>query len=401
LQTFPHTPPRVALFPDTFNEANGVGTLSRQLSQFAKARDVPFLVVHGGRRTLLTRDGSLETLELKRGRASFPVDKGLRCDPLLTRHKQLVTDRLLAFKPDLVHITGPGDLGFLGLWVAHTLQVPLVASWHTNLHEYLSSRLDRKFNLLPQKLRTAISCAVEKQTLRGLLRFYRTARFVLAPNETLVDLLRAGVGKPAFLMPHGVDLTSYLPAPHDRTGDHPFCIGYVGRLTAEKNVRFFAELENKLRAAGERNYQFLIVGDGTQRKWLQKHLQNAEIPGVLWGEDLTAAYGRMDAFVFPSRTDTFGLVILEAMACGIPVILWKETGERVGIEDGVSGFNSADFLASLERLIHNPALRAAMGRAARTVAIGHSWDSVFEHLYVTYAKGLSVAAKGRAFASRA
>ena len=329
-------------------------------------------------------------MELKRGIAAFPLDKSLYCDPLLTRHKTFVVEHLLAFKPDVVHITGPGDLGFLGLWVAHILGVPLVASWHTNLHEYLSRRLDRALNLLPRKLRDHTSGAVETQTLRGLLRFYRTARFVLAPNQTLVDLLHRRTGKPAFLMQHGVDPSEYYPSPRIENGDRPFCIGYVGRLTTEKNVRLFPELERQLTAAGERNYKFLIVGEGGQQKWLQKHLQKAEIPGVLRGKELAAAYSRMDAFVFPSRTDTFGLVILEAMASGVPVLLAPEVGKRAGVEDGISGFLSEDFAAGVQRLMHNPPLRLAMSRAARNFAHSNSWHQVFEQLYRTYAEGLAI-----------
>jgi glycosyltransferase involved in cell wall biosynthesis len=333
---------------------------------------------------------------LKRGFAAFPLDKGLYCDPFLTRHKQLVADHLLDFKPDLVQITGPGDLGFLGLWVAHILRVPLVASWHTNLHEYLSRRLDRVLHLLPHKLRHGASRAIEKHSLRGLLRFYQTAHFVLAPNKTMVDLLHTRTGRPAFLMPHGVDVAQYRPAPPGSHVNRPFCIGYVGRLTTEKNVRLLLEIERKLIAAGERNYKFLIVGDGGQQNWLRKHLQNAELTGVRRGKELAAAYLRMDAFVFPSRTDTFGLVILEAMACGIPVILAPETGKRVGIEDGVSGFLSDDFAVSLERLMHDHPLRLAMSCAARQFADGNSWQLVFEQLYGTYARGLTIEDRRRA-----
>jgi phosphatidylinositol alpha 1,6-mannosyltransferase len=396
LETSLNSPPRVALFTDTFHEANGVATLSRHLAGFARARGLPFLVVHGGRQNSLTRDGSLETLELKRGAATFPLDKSLYCDPLLTRHKQFVIDHLLTFKPDLVHITGPGDLGFLGLWVAHILRVPLAASWHTNLHEYLSRRLDRVLHLVPEKLRDRASSAVERQSLRGLLRFYRTARFVLAPNKTLVDLLHTKTGRPAFLMAHGVDLTGYCPVPHDSNGNRPFCIGYVGRLTTEKNVRLFVDLERKLLAAGEQNYKFLIVGEGGQQKWLRKHLRSAEIPGVLRGKELASAYSHMDAFVFPSRTDTFGLVTLEAMACGVPVILAPETGEHIGIEDGVSGFLSEDFAASLRHLMHDHPLRLAMSGAARELANRKSWHLVFEQLYRTYAEGLTIEDRERA-----
>ena len=390
METFRDATLRVALFADTFHEANGVGTLSRHLAEFAQSRDLPFLVVRGGKETKFTQNGSLAILELKRSAASFPVEKGLTCDPLVARHKKLVMEHLAAFKADLVHITAPGDMGFLGLLVAHILRIPLVASWHTNLHEYLSRRLHRVLNLMPQKVRNAASREVEQQTLRGLLRFYQTAQFTLAPNQTMVDLLHARTGRPAFLMPHGVDLTEYQPLPTAMNGDHPFCIGYVGRLTTEKNVRFFPELDRRLLAAGERNYKFLIIGEGGQQRWLKKHLQNAEMPGVLRDGDLAAAYRRMDAFVFPSRTDTFGLVILEAMASGVPVIVAPETGLRVGIQNGVSGLLSDDFAVDVQRLMHNAPLRLAMACAARKCAASNSWDTVFEQVYRIYAAGLTV-----------
>ncbi len=388
-------PLRVALFTDTFFEANGVATLSRHLADFARDNGFPFLVVRGGRETSLTRNGCVETLELKRGAASFPVDKSLYCDPLLMRYKQFVVDQLAAFKPDLVHITGPGDLGFLGLSVSHILRIPLVASWHTNLHEYLSRRLDRVLRFLPKNVRDRASGFVERESLRGLLRFYRTARFTLAPNEMLVNLLESRNNRPAFLMPHGVDLSQYAPAKAAESR-RPFCIGYVGRLTTEKNIRFLVDLDRKLAAAGETNYRFLIVGEGGQQSWLKKNLPTAEIPGVLRGKDLSEAYTQMDAFVFPSLTDTFGLVILEAMASGVPVILSPETGRRVGIEDGISGFLSCDFTVSLKRLMHNHELRCEMGKAARKFANTQSWNGVFESLYQTYSKGLTISDNRRA-----
>ncbi len=383
--------PRVAFFADTFFEANGVGTLSRQLAAFAQSRDFPFMVLRGSNRTNFAQTGSLEMLELKRSYASFPVDKTLYFDPLLMRHKDLVLEHIRRFKPDLIHITGPGDVGFLGVWVAHTLGLPSVASWHTNVHEYLSRRLHRVLNLMPQKLSNRMTTLVEQQTLRGLLRFYRTARFTMAPNQTMVDLLYQRTGRPSHLMLHGVDLASYHPetAPECRR-DRPFCIGYVGRLTTEKNVQALVEIEQRLLAAGEKDFRFLIVGEGGQQKWLRHHLQHVEMPGVLRGADLAAAYRRMDVLVFPSLTDTFGLVLLEAMASGVPVVLSPETGKRVGVEDGVSGLLTDDLAGSVKCLIHDPCLRQAMGTGARRFAETQSWDSVFDHLYQTYAEALSV-----------
>lgn len=386
----PDSPLRVALFTDSFHEANGVATFSRHFAQFAEAHNFAFLVIRGGTQTILSRGGSLSTLELKRGFASFPLDKTLYCDPFITRHKQTVLDLLREFKPDLIHVTGPGDLGFLGLWVSHILSIPRVASWHTNLHEYLSRRLSRLMGFTPRRWRDSAARAIEEQSLGALLRFYRGFRFILAPNQTMVDLLHARTGRLAFLMAHGVDLETYTPASVNKT-NRPFCIGYVGRLTTEKNVRYLAALEEKLLLAGEQNFRLLIVGEGGQQNWLRKNLTKAELTGVLRGKELVAAYLSMDVLVFPSRTDTFGLVTLEAMACGVPVITTPAAGIRVGIEDGVSGFLSDDFATPVLRLMHDGLLRRHMSEAARELAERNGWQHVFEKLYCTYAEGLAAA----------
>jgi glycosyltransferase involved in cell wall biosynthesis len=169
----------------------------------------------------------------------------------------------------------------------------------------------------------------------------------------------------------------------------------VGRLTLEKNVRFFAQLERDLIAAGERDFQFLLVGEGGQRDWLKRHVKHAVLPGILRGRDLAAAYVKMDAFVFPSRTDTFGLVLLEAMASGVPVIVSPETGARVEIEHGSSGFLTEDFSESVLELMRNSPKRTAMSLAARRFASSKSWCGVFEHLYQTYEAGLKTEGSGR------
>jgi glycosyltransferase involved in cell wall biosynthesis len=169
----------------------------------------------------------------------------------------------------------------------------------------------------------------------------------------------------------------------------------VGRLTLEKNVRFFAQLERALIAAGERDFQFLLVGEGGQLDWLKRHVKHAVLPGVLRGRELAAAYAGMDAFVFPSRTDTFGLVLLEAMASGLPVIVSPETGARVEIEDGAAGFLTDNFSESVLELIRNGPKRAAMSLAARRFASSKSWCGVFENLYQTYEAGLEAGGSRR------
>jgi len=385
------TPPvRVALFTDCFSEANGVATLSREFAAFARRRQLPFLCVHSGLQTRVAQAQSLTTLELKRCLAAFPLDHDLSCDPLLSRYKNWVTARLRPFKADLVHITAPGDIGILGLWVAHSLRLPLVASWHTNLHEYASRRLNKLFSFLPRTWRKQVCNTAEEQSLRACVRFYGLARFLLAPSESTVHLLQERTGKPAYLMAHGVDSELFSPRRRRRRSG-PFCIGYVGRLAPEKNVRLFVDLERSLLSAGQRNFRFMMVGEGNERDWLRKNLRLGETTGILRSEALAEAFADMDVFVFPSQTDTFGLVLLEAMASGVPVVVSPRTGARVGVRDGVTGFQAEDlnsFTSSVLRLMNSEGLQQRMSSAARLFAASRAWDGAFEQLYRTYQFGL-------------
>ncbi len=383
---------RVALFTDSFAEANGVATVSREFAAHSARRQTPFFCAHGGPCTRLIHDEFQTTLQLKRGFAAFRLDHDLYCDPLLSRYRNLVLNALRPFQPDLVQITGPGDMGIMGLWMAHLLQVPLVASWHTNLHEYAARRLEKSVAYLPGAWRQKFSSLTERQSLRACMWFYHYGRFTLAPNQDMVNLLEERTGRPSFLMPHGVDTEVYSPCRRKRRGG-PFCIGYVGRLTPEKNVKSIAGLEQALIAGGQRDFRLSLVGEGSDKDWLRKHLQFGEFPGVLRGEALAAAFADMDVFVFPSRTDTFGLVLLEAMASGVPVVVSRETGARVGIRDGITGFHVDDLLGmtrSVIRLMEDESLQSDMSLAARAFSRAKSWDGVFDQVYRTYEAGLEM-----------
>jgi phosphatidylinositol alpha 1,6-mannosyltransferase len=381
---------RVALFTDSFDEANGVATFCQQFAAFAWEQEIPFLCVRSGARTQATCDRSLTTLELKRSLAAFPIDYEFRCDPFLSCYKTWVTDQLRLFRPDLVHITGPGDFGILGFWAAHSLGIPLVASWHTNLHEYAGRRLDKLFSGLPSAWRKRVVRLGEELSLDALVRFYRLPRFTLAPEQSMIRLLRDRTHRPAYFLPHGVDLDFYSPTRRNPQTDS-FRIGYVGRLTPEKSVRLFAELEHRLLAAGQWDFRLVLIGEGSEKEWLRKNLQSAELPGILRGEVLAEAFANMDVFVFPSRTDTFGLVLLEAMASGVPVVVSHEAGVRVGVEHGLTGFVAQDtggFAESVLRLMDSAALRREMSCAARRFACSKAWSAVFQQIYRTYDIGL-------------
>lgn len=379
---------RVALFTDSFHETNGLGTLCRQYVTFAQERDLPLLCVCGGPATRVTRTGGVERLQLRRGVCAFHVDADVLYDPLFFRHVGVAVERLRAFRPDLVHITGPGDVSLVGVCAASLLGVPTVATWHTNFHEYAQRRVEAWTGVLPRVLRNAAASAAGAVTLRTVLSFYRTCHFLAAPNQSMADALAERTKRPTFLMAHGVDTSRFVPGTENR-GDRPFTIGYVGRLSPEKNVRALVEVERQLLARGESGFRFSVVGDGSEREWLRRHMRTAEFPGLLHGPALAAAFAGMDAFVFPSLTDTFGLVILEAMSAGVPVIVSPATGARAGVVDGVDGFYSDDFAASLQRLMHDSDTRVAMGKAARAHACARSWPGVFDDLYRIYHEGLA------------
>jgi len=141
--------PRVALFCETFHEVNGVALTARQLVDFAKRRARPFLAVLGGPRVAQFTEGSVTHLELPRCWASFGIERDLRYDLFMWRHLGVVHRALTRFRPDVIHVTSPGEFGQIGAYLAHTLRVPLVASWHTNLHQFAARRLQKLLTFLP------------------------------------------------------------------------------------------------------------------------------------------------------------------------------------------------------------------------------------------------------------
>jgi glycosyltransferase involved in cell wall biosynthesis len=380
--------PRVAYFPDSFHEINGVAHTSRHFEAFARRRNLPFLCVRAGDRTqALTEDGTVWTLELPRGFLSFALEKDLRYDPAFLRHIPLIDEVLERFKPDLIHITGPSEVGMLGAGLAHHLGVPLAASWHTNVHEYLARRSGWFLNFLPERQSAAAGQKIEDLTMAAAAKFYSVAQVLFAPNPELCALLERTTGRPCHLMPRGVDAQLFHPDTRQRDPeDHEFVLGFVGRLSVEKNIALLVQVQEELEKAGHTNFRFLIVGHGGEADWLRERLPRAEFPGVLRGEELAAAYASMDLFVFPSHTDTFGNVVLEALASGVPAIVTSDGGPCTIIREGETGRIVPDegFAAAVAEVLADPEKHADLRKAARAYALTASWDSVFEGVYAGY-----------------
>jgi phosphatidylinositol alpha 1,6-mannosyltransferase len=388
--------PRVAYFPDSFHEVNGVAHTSRNFVAYAERHGLPFLCVRAGVRTqTFEQVGELRTLELRRSRGSVRMEKDLQFDTLFWRHGGAIRLALERFRPDVIHITGPSELGMFGAYFAWEMGVPLAASWHTNLHEYAARRMGWLTGRMSESRGNAIEDGVEAGALWTTSQFYKLAKVLFAPNDELCRMLEKTTGRPCFLMQRGVDTEWFSPAHRTReVSDPTVVLGYVGRLSVEKNVALLTRVERELEAMGVWGVRFLIVGHGSEEAVLRRVLKEAVFAGVLRGTALAQAYANMDVLVFPSHTDTFGNVVLEALASGVPAVVTPDGGPKFIVRNGETGFVTEDdhFAETVAELVRDRARLEEMRLKARKYALGCSWDAVFDRVYAGYETVLQAAA---------
>lgn len=193
-------------------------------------------------------------------------------------------------------------------------------------------------------------------------------------------------------MQRGVDTALFNPTRRTRPPtETKLILGYVGRLSIE-NVALLPIIERRLTALGH-DIHFLIIGHGSEESALRAAFttSKATFAGVLRGEALAAAYANMDLLIFPSHTDTFGNVVLEALASGIPAIVTPNGGPKYIIEDGATGFIAPDedFATTIAALANNRPQLTSMRKNARTHALTCNWDAVFHRVYTAYQTALS------------
>jgi phosphatidylinositol alpha 1,6-mannosyltransferase len=378
--------PRVALFCETFHEINGVALTVRQLVAFARRHNRPLLAVHGGKTPAIEEEGSVRRIELRRARMSVGIDSDLEYDLFFWRYAKQIRKEIVAFQPDVIHITSPGEFGQIGAHLAQRLKIPLVASWHTNFHQFAARRLQKLLKVLPNEISQPTVAWSQDGALKILLWFYGRADVTLAPTSAQVQWLEERLKRPTFLMPRGVDCELFHP--NKRTvHDEVLRLGFVGRITPEKGVRLFQGIERALEGAGYREFRILFVGDGSEVGWLKENLKHGEFLGVQRGEDLARAYANMDLFVFPSKTDTFGNVIQEAAASQVASAVTNEGGPQYLVAHGVTGFvaeSDDDLIHKVLGLCGDRMKLNAMGAAAREKVHGTSWDNAFEMTYLAY-----------------
>jgi glycosyltransferase involved in cell wall biosynthesis len=285
---------------------------------------------------------------------------------------------------DLIHVCSPGPSGVAGALLGRALGLPLIGSYHTELAAYAHLRSGQP------KLADAMASAVAA--------FYRACDLVLSPSPASDDALsQIGVpGERIVRWDRGVDTARFDPSLRD-PGLLPrekINVLYSGRITREKGADLLADAFLRARAA-KHGLQLVLAGGGPEQEHVRERVgdRHTTVLGWLSGSELARAYASADIFLFPSATDTFGQVILEAQASGLPVIAVAEGGPASLIEHGVSGLLCpADASAVAEAVLglaRSPLQRARLARAGLTAARSRSWERALERLAEGYGQLLA------------
>ena len=295
--------------------------------------------------------------------------------------------RLVAFRPNMFHIAVPDLLGFQSLRLARRWRLPVVASYHTRYETYLSYYGVDLFRSLGSRY------------LRG---FYARCDRVCAPSPSMAEELQAaGYASNVRIWGRGVDMERFNPQKRSSQwrrdlgiNDGEVVVLFVSRLVREKDLD---TLINTIRGLELRGVSFrsVVVGSGPDRGYLESRLPRTIFTGFLEGEELARAYASGDLFPFPSVTETFGNVTLEAMASGLPVVGAKATGSSSLVDPDVTGFLATpqitdEFVAYLERLIGSVELRRKMGAAGLTQSQAYTRANAYRQMRSIYDNALTL-----------
>lgn len=351
---------RIALVSDTYTpQVNGVTTVVVRIANVLREFGHKVVVVA----PRYPGHAPLDSSELRIPSASFPPYPAIR---LSLPQFGAVARFLDAFQPDVVHVATEGPLGMTGRRYAVRRRVPLVTSYHTNF---------------PQYARHYGAGVVEPLVWKWLRWFHRPAVLTQTPGEAVAaELTRRGIGRP-IVWGRGVDTTLFHPGRRSvgwrrwlAGGDDTAIVLHVGRLAAEKNIDVLAEAWTAAREHARQRATFVLAGEGPETRRLVTLLPWVRQLGFLDRQKLADVYASADICVLPSRTETCGLVALEAMASGLAVIAADAGGFRESIQHGQTGRlvapdDATGFAIEILSLAISPQRRADLGTAARAAAL--------------------------------
>jgi glycosyltransferase involved in cell wall biosynthesis len=380
---------RIALFSEVYwPMVSGVGVTLDRLKDGLESRGHAVRVYTA---TYPLPPGASERPEVHRS-PSIPLFLYPDVQWAFPRQREITAD-LALFRPDVVHVATEFALGLAGVKAAAQLGVPIIASAHTDYQKYA-----RRYGV----------GFVLRMGWMYLRWFYQHAEQVLVPSRVYERTLNSLGVTHTGLWTRGVDQSQFHP--RFRTaewrarfglGTDDLLVTYIGRLAREKDLMRLIAGWQALRAR-RGNAQLVLVGRGP----LEEELRRAAIPGVhvtglLGGRELSVAYASADLFVFPSPTETFGNSLLEAMASGLPSLAVNAGGVVEFAEHNLNAWlarphDTAALTDGLDRLLHDPALRARLAAGARVTADGRPWDRIHDHLIEDYRRAAATRRRTRA-----
>jgi glycosyltransferase involved in cell wall biosynthesis len=372
---------RIALFAGAYNHiADGVALTLNHLVDYLERRGISarvFAPTVGD--PALDHAGTLVPVPS----IPFPGRSEYRCTLGITPS---VREELETFDPTLLQISTPDLLGFQALRFGRSADIPVAGTYHTHFASYL------KYYHLD---------LLEPVVWRYLRHFYQRCDHVYVPTTTMMDILRShGIEDGLRLWQRGIDVDRFNPSYRSSSwrqargiDEEEVVVAFVSRLVWEKGLDTYAEVIERLEQQ-DVPHRSLIVGDGPAREELEARLPHTTFTGFLRGETLSRAYASGDVFLFPSDTETFGKVTLEAMASGLPTVCADAAGSRDLVEEGTTGFlcppdDPDAFFKRVRRLVRNSSLRQEMGQAAYERAQDFARDQVHAQLVRHYEELLS------------
>jgi glycosyltransferase involved in cell wall biosynthesis len=288
------------------------------------------------------------------------------------------------FDPDLIHCISPTPLGIVGIDYAYKKRIPVVSSYHTHFVAYF-----RYYGLHP----------AERLGWNYLRWFYNRCQRTYVPSLSAMNLLNSQGINEVELWSRGIDTEKYSPNYRNQQlrkflkADNRVILLFVGRLVREKDLDDLVAANDILTRRGHL-FKLVIVGDGPMRAELAEKMPEAFFPGLMSGMQLAEYYASSDIFVFPSTTETFGNVVLEAFASGLPVVGVNKGGVSDLIDHSHTGFlaqanQPSDLADKIELLLADQTLRATMGQAARQFSLKRNWEAVNQKLFNSYENILS------------
>ncbi|MCA1009544.1 glycosyltransferase family 4 protein [Halobacillus halophilus] len=365
---------KIAIFSDTYTpQVNGVSrTLGRLIKQLEK-EEIEY-------RLFIPQLKDSPSSNCIRPALSFPFLLYPECRLSLPSAVR-IRKELTSFNPDIVHIATPFSMGLTGLYCAKKLNIPIVGSYHTNFDRYLEY-----YNLQ----------YLSKWMWKYLKWFYRDFQRTFVPSyHTRTELNLKGFHNIA-IWSRGVDCTRFHPSINnmilkDYDDSKPtFLLTYVGRVAPEKDLDILMDVARDLPEPYKNKVHWLIVGEGPLLKELQKEkLPNITFTGYVHGSELANIYANSTLFIFPSTTETFGNVVLEALACGTPVVASKSGGVQEIIQSGKTGIlcdprNSSQMIDAICNLLADPLRIQTMAMEARKYALDQSWETILSKLLNEY-----------------